>query len=312
MPRLSPDGPLGDLVSERLEAFPRESVDLARYLGPKGPWRDEKRIVLGTKSATVMKGRMVDRKLLDASVYPLTQSELARPYLAQMWRDNGGKRTERVPWMRADLRLLELHQPGYFSGVPVLNRPLAYVDLRAAYWSIAQRTTLDATYRPGSFAARGRMQWTRTDEVGALKGTRNTMLGGIIRSLNLTEARRGVVDLHDTHNRWLAPCLWGLIMDVLHAIATEAVDRFGAHYWCNDGGILPLDQAPLFVQWCEDRWGLRAEIDAESARGSVRGWQRYSVGHKRSRHPGGSTTPIRALREQSRDELAVMWAGICA
>jgi hypothetical protein len=71
------------------------------------------------------------------------------------------------------------------------------------------------------------------------------------------------------------------VLDTLHAIAHEVVERWGAVYVHTDGYIVPHNVAPYLAAWLGEVWGLEARIDAIGD-ANIRGVGIYAVGAKAS------------------------------
>jgi hypothetical protein len=115
------------------------------------------------------------------------------------------------------------------------------VDVAKCWPQIALPMGWDLTYRRGETVRLGQVPWWGC-EVWA-------------RDKRLAQRVLGVIDKESSS--YTAPDLWDWRMDVTHAIATEAIDDFGACYWATDGGIFPDEAtAAAYAQHLADRWGL--------------------------------------------------------
>jgi hypothetical protein len=223
----------------------------------------------------------------------------------------------RVPWRRDAIPLAERTAPQFFEPLPERHaEPFALVDIDACFASIYSRLTLDVTYRPDCnppLLGLGRVVWQRRDEWVAAKGPRNSVCG-MLKRPRLTEWRRGE-ERPGAANRFFAPDLYGVIMDVANAIAEETCEQFRVTSWATDGGVIHEDDAAPWIAWLAARWGLVGSVRAAGP-GWVFGCNSWSVGPDqtgdvakgRSRQ-WGPTDRVRRSGAYLRDMLAETMRG---
>jgi len=173
---------------------------------------------------------------------------------------------------------------------------MAYVDLKAAYWSIMRVMGWGVDYFPGLWLA-------KKDDVKDFpfpdyKLGRNALVGvGILTG----EARvfwQGQYQTRKVGSRWANSNLWGLVQDVLHSVMWAAVDC-GAVYVNVDGAIMPAKRAEEFQDFCA--WNsLTAEVRAEGD-AIITGVGRYQVGDKKTRTPASTPHYAHNLNPNIRD-----------
>ncbi len=214
---------------------------------------------------------------------PFFEEELARPWLIRLHRaqrPKSGMAAKRIPWQSEALAHLERRPPAYFGGV--VEGEVAYVDIDRAYPSIYERVGLDPRWRPGEVPrfALGRFAFAfGVDEMRHAKQA-HRVIGGQIRATEITTWRHGRPEKVSSvgWSPFLAPDLWGVIMDALHVLADYAVRVCGAHSWWTDGGTMPADQVSRFVAFAADM-GLSASVRL-AGRGKVTGPCAYEIaGH---------------------------------
>lgn len=293
----APDALRDDLhrmVLDSPYALRREEFDHKAFMREKS-YRDFDRLVLGTRTISDMVGRC---KYIDSSVWPVTPTETARPYIRMIWEEQCAHRKtprskwmghKRVPWSRETFPMLDLNPPLFF------DRPshgdLTYVDIKAAYFQLYSPATLDLRFNPqrGTFG-QGLIEFLRTDELATLKETRNTIIG-VVRARARTQCSYGKVSKVPTYNRFLAPELWGYLMHTLHAVAHDLIERFDVRYVATDGFIVPSHQAPLLREFLAEEWGLETAVKGQGE-GSVWALGAYALGSlgSRSRAQRGEPT----------------------
>lgn len=221
---------------------------------------------------------------------PITDAELARPWLARLMDEQRPVRgrsmaARRIPWERRALDHLAKRPPRWWAG-DTRRQELAYVDVRRAYPSIYRHFTLDCRWRPDDerpMLGFGAIEFLGVDDLP--KSTHRTV-GGTIRSTEMTVMVRGVPEVRSTlhWSRYLAPDLWGILMDVLHGVAELAV-RSGAILWDTDGGIVPADMAQAVMDGVRERFGLAMAVRAQGE-GQVWGMKHWQVGEEATRQRG--------------------------
>lgn len=242
------------------EAFQADKLKAARmsghryYIAPARSWWDD----------------CCGRQICDESLAPYPELSLVAPYLAAIQRGITQAPAVDHPY------LLDRRPPLYFDGPIASSDDLVYVDLRAAYFSIYTRTTLDVFYDGQGPPRRGVVPFTDTDELGKFKLARNALLG-----LQHRRNRHGIdfgqhfTEIVPPHRR--RPDLWGLVMDALEVVAWSARDA-GACYYHTDGAIFAHhDLAEDWIATVAERYRLTATIRA-SGPGNVLGLGRFTIG----------------------------------
>lgn len=181
-------------------------------------------------------------------------------------------------------RINETARPYPIYALPQTFEDGAYIDVRAAFWSIMQVCGWATDYYPGRWLARGLgvRDFPFLDDTHPQKVARNSLVtAGIVRPMQLWDAgRREPIEI-PAANPLVNGQLVGLVHDVLHAIAWAA-RAAGAIYIATDGYIAPTRAiADRIVQAVAD-WGLVARVKADG-RGWVAGAGNYRVGPVRSK-----------------------------
>ncbi len=291
----SGDGLIGELVAE-LASRPRRLVRRLDCHGcADGCWSCRE---LPSAVAIPATGRWVDithgpRQAVTVSPMgaPITDVELARPWLRRCMAAAAveGSRermaSRRIPWERVALGHLDKSPPLWWSG-DARTQDLSYVDIRRAYPSIYRHFTADMRWRPDPerpSLGYGGVEFLHVD---ALPKRTHRAVGGIMRSTTLTVMVRGVPEQRSTlgWSRFLAPDLWGILMDTLHAVAEIAV-RSGAILWDTDGGIVPAERAEDVMAQIHERFGLPMRVRA-SGSGQVWGLKSWRIGETETAQRG--------------------------
>lgn len=301
------------LASKVLEraTYRRVQVNFKEWLAT-GEWERIPLAYWGTHSLTDVTAQ---RKYLDKCAWPVGDAELARQYLAQLVQEQApfdggeGMASRRVPWQKRALPMFQITPPLYFKR-PV-DGDLAYVDIHAAYHTLYSPATLDLDFdiERGTLAL-GRLNFLSAHEIGQEKGIRNSLVG-ITRALTMQQVRFGIAQTRRTHNRFLAPGLWGYLMHTMHAIARQAVRDFGAVYVHTDGYIVPRPAAEPLITHLRDRWLMDAGI-RHAGQGRVRACGAYRIGGHGTRTIGLSDRhgqPVDNMLALTRDQerLLMRW-----
>lgn len=164
---------------------------------------------------------------LEGNVVPMTPSEIARIELSRHFPD-----IKRVGWNRTSVKLFDKRPPiaylGQFSGSGW------HYDLTGAYHQIYKWLWLDIGY-PAGFGCLDLAPLAKRLERHKL--ARNSIVG-IIRARRTSWQKGRESKMLYTKNKYLSPCLWGWIMDVLNEAALTALE-YGATYVATDGYIFP-------------------------------------------------------------------------
>lgn len=151
---------------------------------------------------------------------------------------------------------------------------MAYVDLKAAYWSIVKIVGWDVDYYPGRWL--GKRSENDDFPVPENKIARNSLVSTTL--LNPTHIWTGEkLELIKAHSMYVNYDLWSCVMDVLHAIATIAL-KAGAVHIHTDGYIVPMKHANLLIEEIH-RWGLHAIIKDEGD-AAIKGVGAYRIGKR--------------------------------
>jgi hypothetical protein len=215
-----------------------------------------------------------------------TPGGLARLYLSVKFPDRR-VRTRKAQWQYfvAGRRSAPLYaQPGSLVDA-------VYVDLKAAYWSICRAVGWDCDVMPGQWFSQGQ-------DVGDFpyayhKVARISVVqAGIAAPVPVWTGER--VELRKLSNPHVNYVLWGVVQDVLHAIAGDMVAMADARYVHTDGYIVPaayVEQAFAVLA----RYGLRGSI-RHTGEARIKSIGAYRVGdHQTRRYDGASISAINSL-----------------
>lgn len=220
-------------------------------------------------------------KFIDHSLWPVTESELARTYLHHIFQqqapkaiEHNGMDSRRVPWSKKTFPLLEINPPIFFAKQHTGD--LAYIDIKSAYYQLYQHLTLDFSFNPDDhILSHGRIKFLDIDELKNHKAIRNTMIG-ICRAKTVNQITYGKYFIRNTYNRWLAPELWGYLMYMLHAVARDIKQRFPVHYIHTDGYIINQEDTDAVQAFFMNEWGLQTTIKAQG-HGTVHALGNYTI-----------------------------------
>lgn len=173
------------------------------------------------------------------------------------------------------IEVLKWPQPLYAS--PGIYPVGYYVDIKEFYYCIYSKVTWDLFYRPSFGIGEGRVDMS---DIWHLyrpnKLLRNSVIG-MSRKTTLAKLKSGKVVIEGYYNRLLNPMLYCLISDIAHALAGEAVNRFGAVYYNTDGAVFLNEKSAN--QWrmvCAEH-GFQTSIKGQGAT-LINGCASYSVG----------------------------------
>lgn len=190
---------------------------------------------------------------------PFTITDYARTYL-QICQELSGNKLKRKYNKHKDIchATNVLYFSGYYEG------KLAYIDIKAAYWSILWPTTMDMEYDPVNqeIAAEGNIGYWHCDQFMKSKRIRQ-----IVHSLfNYREMktwehenqriRRDFppAEIYRPYNLWY-------ILDVMNAIVNDAINQgFTIYQWLTDAAIIPANQAEPFMEFLFERWFLASRL----------------------------------------------------
>lgn len=239
----------------------------------------------GSKTIYARNAGRPDCKYLPPSTGGITNNELAREYLRCCLEAKEGK-IAKCP--RRNESYLSLPATLYYEGGRKQGS-YAYVDISSAYWTIHKTATIDMRYEPGQWVLTGGAPYRDVDEVTAYRGLRHAIPG----SLKISEMqifRYGEGQDCSFKGKFSYPGIVGYCMHVMHAIAREVIDHFGASMILTDAYIVPQDRAQELVRFLWERWGVGAVIKAQGS-GALYGLNVYQVGP----HPAGRSghAPVR-------------------
>lgn len=203
-----------------------------------------------------------------------TPSAVARDYLMLKYK-YGPK------WTTAQRERIEAEVTDH----PLYCRPTkfkegAYIDLRAAYWSVMLRAGWDVNYNPGEWLA---VQDPPVDFPWYYDKRARNSLVSVARSTQMTVWRPDKGYTIETRpNKRPNSQLYCLIMDVLNAVAFEAVEA-GAVYVFADGYISPDPRTTERIIKRVEEWGFGCRIKG-IGRGEVYNVGSYRVGDLRTKH----------------------------
>lgn len=221
---------------------------------------------------------------------PYTVTDYARTYL-ELCQELSGHKLKHGQYHKHKNRC-HVSPIFYFSGYAKCE--MAYVDIKAAYWSILYPTTMDMEYDPinQEISAEGTIGYYYCDQFEKSKRIRQ-----IIHSLfNYREMktwehenrriRRDYppAELYRPYNVWY-------IYDIMNAIITDAMNNgFIIYQWLTDAAIIPAHQAEPFMEFLFERWFLASRLKYIGD-GVSNQFNMYKVGSKLS----GSFNPKRKV-----------------
>lgn len=205
---------------------------------------------------------------LQDQVVPMTPGQAARTELLREYPD-----LEKVGWRGTAIRLLDKRVPLHYSGTA--RGEMIYIDLVGAYTQIYSRLWLDTPY-PFGYYGRYPLRYV-AGRLGEWKAARNAVVG-LSRMRTIVGVRGGKTTILQISNRFLAPGLWGTVMDWLHWVAGIALDC-GCFYCHTDGYLFKdmhkADDFMTVLSLLGIDYSIRGQGD-----GHVSGWNSYKVGKK--------------------------------
>lgn len=242
------------------------------------PWAT--RAYLSAQKITLARGKQVLRFVSHKAV-DITQRapwDYSKAYLKEAFLRTKVPRFTRAQWDR-----MRRYSYGPQYAMPGTYDAMAYVDIRAAYYTLyTLYWTVD--YSPGRWVGRKMYLPVWHKELRENKLARNGVWG-IMRSSRLVwMSPDGRVQAVATPHDLSYPQLALIVTDVLHAIASEAVRRWGAVYVMTDGYILPERLARDFIAWLWEM-GIEAQIK-ETGAAKVMGVGSYRIGTRVTRREG--------------------------
>lgn len=276
-PHLDPEqvkalGDMNDLHREELKDYSVHIVDTFPNI------RDFKqKVSVGTFSWTLHK----DKKRLilkgferDIGAGYQTPSSIAREYLSVRYKQYKRRVT------REQKTHIMMHRSAPLFARPAYLSNGVYVDVCETYFQICCAFGWNVDYYPGEYIQTGRppLDFPTPED----KLARNCLISLGLSSPNYTWTGEKFVSKH-SKNPFINYTLWSLTQDILHGLATDALDC-GAVYIHTDGYILPSDRVEEFFARCSS-WGIRVKIKAQGV-SWVWGVGNYRVGRMRSKKLG--------------------------
>ena len=231
-------------------------------------------VYVGGDSITIKDTR---QKLLTWRTFPVTNGELAREYLRQVFPP---RKEHETPLMANPANVGFLAKAPLFCE-PVRHRPLAYVDIESAYWQLISCYRPDDMPFPSSRSVNaGTLEWWRPDEVRQTRGLRHAIAGSMW-SNRIEWCNRGTWRETLATSRWSNPWIKRHVMHTLHAVVWDLMGRVNLHAWLTDAAIVDADDATEVVDRLARHWHLTSRVVASGA-GAVWNVTSYVVGEKRS------------------------------
>lgn len=178
---------------------------------------------------------------------------------------------------------------------------LAYIDIKAAYWSILWPTTIDMRYdtQKQEIESEGTITYWHCDQFMMQKHVRNvmnTLFNYRSRNLWYWDERR-IRQGKPYMDRLYRPYNLAYILDVMNAIITEVKEKFTLYQWLTDAAIVPANQADALIEYLHEEWFLTGKID-DIGPGTSNRVDVYKVGKKQTRsyRPRIVGTPNNPLR----------------
>lgn len=252
---------------------------------------DMKRVFLGIKSVFAQ-NRGADCRYMPPSSGGIMNAELAREYIQLCLTEAGGKVTRNN--FKRYQSYLRLPAPLYYEPGPLDGRhrgKFALIDMASAYWTIHSTTTIDMKFEPGSWCLTGRAPYLYTDEVTAYRGLRHAVPGSL-SGTDTQEHRYGIKVDFNPPDRLSYPGVIGYQYHVMHSIAREVIDHFGALMVLTDAFIIPQERRQELVDFLWERWRMTGVLKAQGE-GVLYGMNVYQVGDEHSRNAPPSWTASR-------------------
>ena len=245
--------------------------------------KDIKLAYLGTNNNNTVyvrnKGKP-DVKYLAPSSGGIPNSELAREYL-RVCLEAGAKDRKIMRCPSTYQKYLKIPATLYYEGGRSRGN-YSYVDISQAYWTLHRTATIDTRFETGQWRriAMGDAPYLDTGEVSDYRELRH-LIPGCVATGAMQEARYGSIRDCEFKGGLFFPGVIGYGMSVMHAIAREVIDHFGAVMILTDAYIVPQDKGQCLIDFLQERWGVQAVIK-DKGPGAVYDQGCYAVGRKRS------------------------------
>lgn len=152
-----------------------------------------------------------------------------------------------------------------------------YIDIESTYFSILKLIGWDCAYKRGKWVTAGRAPIDFP--LPAHKGARNYLVSvGLNTPMTIWNGKEFI--FQQGNNKHINMALWHLVQDILHSIATTAIE-LGAVYVHTDGYIIDETKAEKLISVIKD-WGLNGRVLGEGE-SIVLGVGNYWVGDKKSK-----------------------------
>lgn len=198
-------------------------------------------------------------------------TEVTRDWLSAHWPKGIRRKREQI------------EACGGVTSPPLLARPgrypdMAYVDIRATYWSLVYGMGWDVDYWPGRWLARGRP----ADDfpLPKCKPARNYLVSIALGAFAPPMWIRGRPKYAGSNRHQNLP-LWRWVMDVLHSVAADVIAVADPVYINTDGYIVRWEDVDLTIDTIA-QWGLKASVRA-AGDAQVWGVGSYRVGDRRTK-----------------------------
>lgn len=202
-----------------------------------------------------------DCRYLPPSSGGVTKNELAREYL-NVCLEEGKKRWGQVLRCPRGQGSYSQFPPALFYEGGRHRGSYAYVDISSAYWTIQKTSTIDMRYVPGDHVVTGKAVFLEADEVTRYRDLRHAVPGNL-RCGEMQVSKYGVFSQRGFRGEFDYPSIIGYTMHVMHSVAREVIDHFGALMILTDAFIVPQDRAWSLIDFLWEEWGLGAVVKAK-------------------------------------------------
>jgi hypothetical protein len=189
---------------------------------------------------------------------PYTHTDYAMGYLA-LCQFTAGETLRRQYNKRKDI--CSLKPTNYYC--ERYQGELAYIDLKAAYWSMLWPTTIDMEYDPDQqeIVSEGRIPYIHCDQFAKWKPVRNvfnTLYNYRLMKIWSKEKRRLIHQFPPSAT--YRPYNYAYIMDMMNALATDVKNNFTLLQWLTDAAIVPAHQANALLEFLYEEWCLEGKL----------------------------------------------------
>lgn len=232
-------------------------------------------IILGSFSWTLPKSKqrwIIRGKVVDIGFGPQTAPEIARDYI-----DAAFPRKLRA--YNDQIALIKQHRsPAMFCNPGRIIKGV-YVDINAAYWSIAKLVGYNVDYFPGKWLGQGRHM--EDFPIPQHKIARNSIVSmGLMRPMRMYDGNGKMVEMNKGNPR-VNFGLWSVVQDVLHGIAFDLLKECDLRYVNTDGFIIPYHHLKRATEIIFERWALPFKIKNDNGKKAVGMTYVHAVGRYR-------------------------------